>query len=101
MKTFVTIPAVMMAGLFLAACSDSPRDRFADMCQKSEAECSCVADYLDSNLEEDEFSALMDEIEGMSSKAEEKKVLQRLMRGELVSERVSKTFIQSTKACGS
>ena len=53
---FLIIVAVVVAGLsWLYCCTSSAKADFLSSCQKSEAECVCMADYMDQNLNRSEY----------------------------------------------
>mgnify|MGYP000456215063 CR=1 FL=1 len=59
-----------------------------------------MADALDSKLDNDEFHAMLDEVEALKNSGNGGNAIgAKVMTGSLVNEKTSKAFIESAKSC--
>jgi len=89
---------ILCLTLTIAACGDSPTDKWMKMCKGTPSECKCMAESLSKKIDKKDFAALIEQYPKLDKENGDKAGMA-IYNGKLVNEEVSMAFLQSAKAC--
>ena len=100
-KLWISTFAVIFATALTACSKEDPAERYVSMCTDGKDICECSAAAMSEKLSDDDFHALIDELEkyDVNDEQQAQELAMKMLSGTLVNEDVSMTFMESSKNC--